>query len=142
VVPERFVDEGSMMAPNTAIVSVLDIGALTAVIHVIERDYPKIKVGQAATVIADAFPGKAFTGRIIRVAPLLKETSRQARVEIEIPNRESLLAPGMFVRVEIDFSRHDDATLIPLSAHSAIYMKWQKQMVDWSGKLKEKIKKK
>lgn len=116
VVGERFVDEGSMMAPHTSIVSVLDIGVLTAVIHVIERDYPKIKIGQTATVIAHAFPEKPFSGRIVRVAPLLKETSRQARVEIEIPNPKALLAPGMFVRVEIEFSRHDHATFIPLNA--------------------------
>jgi RND family efflux transporter MFP subunit len=116
VVGERFVDEGAMLAANTSIVSVLDIGAMTAVIHVIERDYPKVKLGQIAAVTADAFPGKTFSGKIVRVAPLLKETSRQARVEIEIPNPEALLKPGMFVRAQIEFGRHDDTTIVPLSA--------------------------
>jgi len=116
VVGERFVDEGAMLGANTAIVSVLDIGAMTAVIHVIEKDYPKVKVGQSAVVTADAFPGKTFSGKIVRLAPLLKETSRQARVEIEIPNPDALLKPGMFVRVQIEFDRHDNATVVPLSA--------------------------
>ena len=116
VVGERFVDEGAMLAANTAIVSVLDIGAMTAVIHVIEKDYPKVKVGQSAVVTADAFPGKTFSGNIVRLAPLLKETSRQARVEIEIPNPDALLKPGMFIRAQIEFDRHDNATVIPLSA--------------------------
>jgi len=116
VVGERFVDEGAMLAPNNSIVSVLDIGTLTAVIHVIERYYPKVQVGQSATVMADAFPGKIFSGKIVRLAPLLKETSRQARVEIEIPNLDSLLKPGMFVRVQIEFEQHDNTTVIPLSA--------------------------
>ncbi|MBW1799209.1 MAG: efflux RND transporter periplasmic adaptor subunit [Deltaproteobacteria bacterium] len=115
VVGERFVDEGAMLAPNNAIVSVLDIGALVAVIHVIERDYPKVRVGQSATMTTDAFPGKSFHGEIVRMAPLLKETSRQARVEIKIPNPETLLKPGMFVHVRIEFERHDNATVIPLS---------------------------
>ena len=116
VIGERFVDEGAMLAPNTPIVSVLDISSLTAVIHVIERDYSKVLMGQLAVVTTDAFPGKTFSGKIIRIAPLLKETSRQARVEIEVPNSEGLLKPGMFVRVQIEFSRHDSATVVPLKA--------------------------
>lgn len=116
VVGERFVDEGAMLAPNASIVSVLDIRTLTGVIHVIERDYPKVRVGQQATVSTDAFPGKAFIGKVVRVAPLIKETSREARVEIEVPNPEGLLKPGMFIRVQIEFSRVEDATVVPVSA--------------------------
>jgi RND family efflux transporter MFP subunit len=116
VVGERFVDEGAMLAPNQAIVSLLDIGTVVAVIHVIEKDYPKVRVGQAATVSAEAFPGERFPGRIVRLAPLLKETSRQARVEIEVPNPGSRLKPGMFVRAEIELARREDALLVPLEA--------------------------
>ena len=50
VVGERFVHEGAMLAPNASIVSILDIGTLTAVVHVIERDYSKIVTGQEAVV--------------------------------------------------------------------------------------------
>ena len=116
VVGERFVDEGAMLPPNASIVSVLDIGSLIAVIHVIEKDYSKVRIGQQAIMTTDAFPGRTFTGKILRLAPLLKETSREARVEIEVPNREGLLKPGMFVRVEIEFGRRNGATVIPLNA--------------------------
>jgi RND family efflux transporter MFP subunit len=116
VVGERFVDEGAMLAPNTSIVSVLDIRALTGVIYVIERDYSKVRTGQEASVSTDAFPGRTFPGKVVRVAPILKETSREARVEIEVPNPEGLLKPGMFIRVQIEFSRVDDAMVVPLSA--------------------------
>jgi RND family efflux transporter MFP subunit len=116
VVGERFVDEGAMLAANASIVSVLDIGSLIAVIHVIERDYPKVQLSQAASVTTDAFPGSTFSGKIVRLAPVLKETSREARVEIEIPNRQSLLKPGMFVRVQIEFERHHNAKVVPQSA--------------------------
>ncbi|MBW1696628.1 MAG: efflux RND transporter periplasmic adaptor subunit [Deltaproteobacteria bacterium] len=116
VVGERFVDEGAMLAPNHPIVSILDIETLTAVIYVIERDYPKIQLGLKARAVTDAFPGRTFTGRVTRIAPLLREKSREARVEIEIPNKQKLLKPGMFVRVEIEFRQHDDATLIPTEA--------------------------
>jgi len=113
VVGERFVDEGAMLAANSPIVSVLDDSVLTAVISVIERDYPKVRPGQEASVETDAFAGRSFSGKIARIAPLLKESSREARVEIEVPNDEGLLKPGMFVRVQIEFSRHEDAAVVP-----------------------------
>jgi RND family efflux transporter MFP subunit len=116
VVGERFVDEGAMLAPNTPIVSILDIGKLIAAIYVIERDYPKIRPGLEAMISTDAFPGRTFTGNVIRIAPLLKEESREARVEIEIPNPLTLLKPGMFVRVQIQFEQHENATVIPTAA--------------------------
>ena len=116
VVGERFVDEGAMLAPNTSIVSILDIDSLLALIYVIERDYSKVRIGQEGIVSTDAFPGRNFSGKVLRLAPLLKETSRQARVEIEVPNPEGLLKPGMFVRVQIEFTHKENATVVPVSA--------------------------
>lgn len=113
VVGERFVDEGAMLSAHASIVSVIDIGSLVGVVFVVERDYSKVHVGQEAVVATDAFPEKRFYGKIVRVAPLLKETSRQARIEIDVPNPEGLLKPGMFVRVELEFGRNDTATVIP-----------------------------
>ena len=116
VVGERFVDEGAMLAPNNPIVSILDIGTLLAVIHVIERDYPKIQPRLEAVITTDAFPGQTFSGQVERIAPLLKEKSREARVEIEIPNDQNRLRPGMFVRAQIEFDQHPNATVVPVSA--------------------------
>jgi RND family efflux transporter MFP subunit len=116
VVGERFLDPGAMVAANTPIVSILDLRTLTARIHVIERDYSAIRPGLEATLTTDAFAHREFVGRVSRVAPLLKETSRQARVEIEVPNDDGALKPGMFVRATITLARHDDAILVPLAA--------------------------
>ena len=116
VVGERFVDEGAMLAPNTPIISILNIGVLTAVIHVIERDYPKVRIGQEAVITSDAYPGRRFYGKVARLAPLMKETSRQARVEIEIINKNQLLKPGMFARVLIEFEKRDAVTVVPPGA--------------------------
>ncbi len=116
VVGERFVDEGEMLAPNKPIVSILDNTVQTAVVDVIERDYSKIALKQTALVTTDAWPGEDFGGHVIRIAPLLKETSRQARVEIEVPNPKNRLRPGMFVRARIEFAVHEKVTVAPLAA--------------------------
>ena len=116
VVGERFVDVGELLQVNQSIVSILENNPLTAVVYVIERDYPKVTIGQQAIVTTDAYPGRTFTGSITRIAPLLKESSRQARLEIEVPNSDLTLKPGMFVRARVEFARHENATLIPLPA--------------------------
>jgi RND family efflux transporter MFP subunit len=116
VVGERFVDEGALLQANQPIVSILENKPLTAVVYVVERDYPKVSVGQRAAITTDAYPDKTFTGDIVRIAPLLKESSRQARVEMEILNSQGLLRPGMFVRALIEFASHNDATIVPLTA--------------------------
>jgi RND family efflux transporter MFP subunit len=75
-----------------------------------------MKPDQPAIIATDAFPDRAFTGKIARIAPLLKETARQARVEIDIPNPDTMLKPGMFVRVNIEFNRHENVTVVPVDS--------------------------
>ncbi len=116
VVGERFVDEGTLLQVNQPIVSILENDPVTAVVHVIERDYPKVRIGQAAEITTDSYPDQKFTGTVVRIAPLLKESSRQARLEIEVPNLQLLLKPGMFVRAQIEFSHHENVIIIPISA--------------------------
>ncbi len=116
VIAERFVDEGAMLQVDTPIVSVIDISHLIAEIHVPEKDYPKLKISQDVTIMADALPETSFKGEIKRISPVIKETSREAMVEIEIPNPEGLLKPGMFIRVRVDFEHHKDIPLVPLTS--------------------------
>jgi RND family efflux transporter MFP subunit len=116
VVGERFVHEGAMLTPNAPILSILEINPLIAVIHITDKDYFRVKAGQAASITTDALPGEKVTGTIARIAPLLKETSREARLEIEIPNEEELLKPGMFINAQIEFLSRSDTTIVPVGS--------------------------
>jgi len=115
-VGERFMDEGTLLTVNSPIVSILELDVLIGEIFVIEREFPYIRVGQTAVVKADALPGRTFRGKVVRVAPVVDQASRQARVELEIPNPDFLIKPGMFIRAEIEFDRKTDAVLVPLTA--------------------------
>lgn len=116
VVGERFVDEGALLSANTPIVSLIEISSLIAEIHVTERDYYKLKVGQSVAVTAEAIRNRRMSGRIARIAPLIKESSREARVEIIVDNPGGVLKPGLFVRAEILFAAHPNAVVVPQSA--------------------------
>lgn len=112
----RYVDQGALLAPNQSILSIAELDPLRAIIYVIERDYPYVKTGQEATLTTDAYPGVEFKGRVGRVAQLLEEGTRQAEVQIEVPNPEWKLKPGMFVRVQLEFASKDNAVIVPRNA--------------------------
>ena len=116
VVGERFVYEGAMLTPNAQILSILEINPLLAIIYITDKDYFRVKIGQSALISTDALPDKTMSGEIVRIAPLLKETSREARIEIEFANPEGLFKPGMFINIQIEFATHDDATVVPVSS--------------------------
>jgi RND family efflux transporter MFP subunit len=115
-VGERFVNAGAMLSSNTPILSVIELKPITAVIHVTEKDYFRLKNEQPVALTSGAFPGKTFEGRVARIAPLLKEASREARVEVEIENTDGSLKPGMFVNAQIEFVNKAAATIVPTSA--------------------------
>ncbi len=115
-VGERFVDEGEMLTANTPVLTIVDIKQLKAIVHVTERDYPQMRAGQEATLMTDAFPGETFPGEILRVAKVLKETSREAVVEVRVSNEDLRLKPGMFLRVRVAFAARENARVIPRQA--------------------------
>ncbi len=116
VIGKKFLDEGTMLRANDSIVTILDIDNLIAVINITEKDYTMIKVGQQVIITSDAYPGKDFKGKIVRMSPALSRTSRTASVEIEVPNHDRILKPGMFIRAEVELEKHQNALLVPYAA--------------------------
>ncbi|MEJ2525786.1 MAG: efflux RND transporter periplasmic adaptor subunit [Desulfuromonadales bacterium] len=89
---------------------------MTGVVFVTERDYARLQPGQSVTLTTDAFPGEEFLGHIERIAPVFKQSTRQARVELSIDNPGQRLKPGMFVRATVVLARAENATIIPEQA--------------------------
>jgi RND family efflux transporter MFP subunit len=100
VVAERFAEEGDTIAANTPILSVIELDPIQVVVYATEREYALLEPDQRVTLGADAYPGESWSGRVSRISPVFEEGSRQARVEIVVPNERGRLKPGMFVRVD------------------------------------------
>ena len=116
VVSARHVDEGDSLAANTPIVSVVRLAPIRGVFHVPERDFGLLEAGQAVEIRTDAHPGEAFPGHISRIAPVFREDSRQARVEVLSDNADQRLKPGMFIRAAVVLRAVEDARLVPETA--------------------------
>ena len=116
VVAERYVDEGETLAANAPLLRIVELNPITAVFSVTERDYASLQTGQRATLATDAFPGETFSGDIQRIAPVFRETTRQARVELRVDNPDLRLKPGMFARATVTLERVARAVTVPQQA--------------------------
>jgi RND family efflux transporter MFP subunit len=116
VVAERYVDEGETVAANAPLLRIVELDPVTAVFFVTERDYARLRPGQTATLSTDAFPGETFQGSVERIAPVFRESTRQARVELRVANPELRLKPGMFARATVTLDRAEQAVIVPEQA--------------------------
>lgn len=115
-VGERFTDEGSLLSPNSPVISVIGIDTVIVKTTVIERAYGQVRAGQAADIRVDAFPDMVFSGRVSRIAPKLEESSRVAQMEAEVANDSLYLKPGMFCTVTLALAQKDSAQVVPTQA--------------------------
>jgi RND family efflux transporter MFP subunit len=118
VVAERHVDQGETVSANTPLLSIVELDPITGVIFVTEKDYARMKPGQQVLLTTDAFPGEEFPGQIDRIAPVFRQATRQARVELMVGNPEQRLKPGMFIRATAVLDRVEEATIVPEQALS------------------------
>jgi membrane fusion protein (multidrug efflux system) len=112
-VGKRNVDPGAWVSQNAPVVSVVEISSLRLVANVVEKDLRLVNTGDPATVEVDAYPGDLFKGRIARVSPVLDPATRTATMEVEIPNRDNRLKPGMYARVLLTIEERKGTTLVP-----------------------------
>lgn len=113
IVAERYANEGNTVASNTALFSIVELDPVLAVIQITEKDYPRLVIGQQARLQTDAFPGRIFSATVSRIAPIFRASSRQARVEMSVPNPGHLLKPGMFTRCVLELERVENAASVP-----------------------------
>ena len=118
-VAERLVDPGALLAVNAPIMAIIDSARLKVAVTAVERDFARLSVGQQADVFVQVSqdgnprsPENAFTGTIIRKAPVIDDASRQGRFEIEIDNADGRLHPGAFARIDIVFATRTDAIIL------------------------------
>jgi RND family efflux transporter MFP subunit len=116
VVAERYVDEGQTVAANAPLLLIVELHPIVGVVFITERDYARLKPGQLVSLTTDAYPGERFTGRIDRIAPVFRKSTRQARIEMIIDNAQHRLKPGMFIRATVALDQVPDAAIVPQQA--------------------------
>jgi len=77
------------------------VDTVRVVVAVPAADAVRLQIGAEATVAVDALPGRVFKGKVARMAGSLDPTKRTLRAEIDLPNPEGRLMPGMYGTVTL-----------------------------------------
>lgn len=101
---ERSALPNMYVQPGTKLYSVADLSTVWVYAQLFQNDLGRIKVGDSAAITVDSYPGRTFLGRVSFVWPQLDQTTRTAKVRLEIPNPDVKLSLGMFVNVKLDLA--------------------------------------
>lgn len=116
VISERFIKVGNMIGTDQQVFKVTDFDPIQANLFIPEHERYKMKKGQRTELIADAIPGKVFTGKIERISPTIDPLTGTFRVTVYLDDEEDLLRPGMFGRVKIVYDTRTNTKMIPKAA--------------------------
>jgi HlyD family secretion protein len=106
IVLRKNLEPGATATPGTPVLTLVDPQTLWVRAYVSEVDLGRVRLGQAARVTVDAFPGRAFEARVTEIAPEAEFTPRNVqtqkervnlvfRVKITVANSDGRLKPGM-----------------------------------------------
>ena len=96
IVSERPISAGDVVQPGAPMFTVVDPSSMRLEGSVPSEELNQVKVGAPVTFTVNGYPGRTFTGRVVRVNPTADPSTRQVRVFISIPNAEGRLVGGLF----------------------------------------------
>lgn len=108
----RNIEAGEFAAAGSIALTIGRLETVRVVVYVPEADYGRIRLEQAVRVSVDSYPGRIFSGNVVRIADQAEFTPRNVStvegrkstvfaVEVLIPNPDGALKPGM--PADVDF---------------------------------------
>ncbi len=117
------VQEGGKVYQRQTIITLPNTAEMIVEIRVHETSVDKVRPGQRATIIVDAFPDKTFQGEVLKVAPLpdsqqgyLNPDVKVYTTKVSIEGSHDSVRPGMSAKVEILVEKLDDVLIVPVQA--------------------------
>ncbi len=106
IVLSRALHAGELAPAGAALMTLADLSQVTVSVYVAENQLGRMALRGQASVVVDSFPGRTFSGEIVRVADQSQFTPRNVAtkeqrvntvyaVDIRVPNPDGLLKPGM-----------------------------------------------
>jgi RND family efflux transporter MFP subunit len=122
VVTARYVDPGvlipqsttpSTVSSNTPIIFMATLQPVRVFAYVPESLAPLIHDGDKASVSVEEYPGQKFDGTVTRHPEALDTASRTMLVEVDLPNSDLKLMPGMYGNVKLTTAGSAGALVAP-----------------------------
>jgi membrane fusion protein, copper/silver efflux system len=119
VIESLEVREGMTVASGTTLAKVNGFATVWLEAAIPEAQATLAPVGKSVDARLNAYPGEAFTGRVIAVLPEANVETRTLRVRIELANPGGRLRPGMFAQVRLESG--DQTRLLYVASESIIH---------------------
>ena len=120
VVTQRNIDVGSLITGNTVsgtpMFTVVQSGVIRVWVYVPQDSAFGIRPGVEAVISVPAMPNLIFHGKVTRIADALQPGTRTLLTEVDIPNPDGALQPGVYCTVELQIPRQAPALIVPASA--------------------------
>ncbi len=119
VVTARNVDPGALIPQatgstvGTPIVTVASVATVRVLADLPQSAAPRIQVGDPATITVVEYPGRDFTGAVSRRAEALRPATRTMLVEVDVPNDDRKLYPGMYATARFTMTRAEGPPTVP-----------------------------
>ena len=114
---QRLVEPGQIVQPGRALLALALQGPVQLVGQVDERYLGQLQPGQAASVVADAYPGQRFAAEVRWIAPLVDTQRGAVEVKLSLPQAPpAFLREDMTLSVEVETGRRDRALVVPTAA--------------------------
>jgi len=136
----RLVEPGQIVQPGRALMSLALAGPLRLVAQVDERYLEQLRVGQPASVLADAFPARRFAAQVLSIAPLVDALRGAIEVKFS-PSGEapSFLREDMTLSIEVETGRRAQALVVPVDAlHGAESSADARVLIESGGRVEER----
>jgi len=121
VVTMRYADTGALIPAGTAeggsqaVVRLAQSDVLRLRMPVPERDVPLVLLGSVVTVHVQA-TGQQFPGTVVRFTRDVSNATRTMLTEVDVPNPDLTLTPGMYADVTFNLQQKNAALIVPQSA--------------------------
>ncbi|HEX5228369.1 MAG TPA: efflux RND transporter periplasmic adaptor subunit [Bryobacteraceae bacterium] len=117
VITLRNVDVGALVnAGNTMLYRIAQTRVVRTFVNVPQTNADSIRTGQTAQLTVTNRPGRSFAGTVTRTADALDPNSRTMLVEVQVPNTDGELLPGMYAQVDLTSARTNPPLLLPSDA--------------------------
>ena len=117
VVTLRNVDVGTLVnTGNTMLFRIAQTNLLRTYLNVPQANAPDVRVGQIADLSTTELPDRKFRGTVTRTANALDPASRTLLAEVQVPNPDGKLLPGMTAQVAIDVGKKTNVPAVPIAA--------------------------
>jgi RND family efflux transporter MFP subunit len=118
-ITRRYVDTGALIRAGgnaSALFDLAQTATLRVHVNVPQAYLRDVAIGSPVQVRVAEYPDRAFDGKILRTSGAFEPTTRTLLTEIEVPNSDGALFPGIHVDVQLALAQANPPIVVPATA--------------------------